>query len=57
MRETSWQAEIRILKAKNAILERALEWYADPHHIICYPDYGEPGSKARRALDRARKVK
>lgn len=50
-----------------AIAERALKWYADPEHwnaddwnvpsVVDPPDYGNPGGKARRALERMRKVK
>ena len=59
--------ETEILKAENAILTRALKWYANEKHwrendwnvpsVIYSPDYGNPGGKARRALERARKVK
>ena len=60
--------ELQILKAENAILARALKWYANTEHWACRddwnvrcivkaPDYGNPGGKARRALERARKVK
>lgn len=60
--------EIEILKEENAILTRALKWYANKTHwasdawsvirsVINPPDYGNGGGKARRALERARKVK
>ncbi len=55
------------LARKYALIERALKWYASPenwdmsdirvHSVIHSPDYGQPGNKARRALERARKVK
>lgn len=56
--------EIDILKAENAILRRALKWYADKNNwgwqgwnSLREGTAGDQGGKARRALERARKVK
>ena len=56
--------ETEILKAENAILARALKWYADKKNWG-FQDWkslnegtaGDQGDKAHRALERARKVK
>ena len=63
---TPQEREIRILKAQVATLDRALAWYANPKSwhdhwglrgVVKPPDYFDPGGKARRALEKARKVK
>jgi hypothetical protein len=48
-------------------LERALRWYANPKHwrpddwgvpsVVQPPEYGKPGTKARKALATASRVR